>query len=112
MTNEEIIKRFEFDVMVGKLRSITGVLGEVICPFESDDAYELLFISKIFNSLGFSKNNKWNYPSFKDADGISINITHKTWWYYTKDIGEEDFYDNEIPDYLEEFMGKKLNEKE
>ena len=73
MSSEELLKRFEFDVMTGRLKSINDSINKIICPFERTDSNELLFISGIFSSLGFKKDSTWNwdhYPTFKESDGI------------------------------------------
>jgi len=101
--NEEILKRFEFDVMTGRLRHISNTDGDTICPFENDNKEDLEFLMKIFKKLGFERNYN-TYFTYKNADGISINLTNKTYWFYTLDDGDDSYDDNEIPDYLYEYM--------
>jgi len=110
MTRDEILKRFEFDVMTGRLRSYTSAVGFIICPFERDNSEDVIFIAEIFSNLGFKNTNIWNVPM--TIDGVNINITKKTYSYYQECFSGEKYTDNELPIYLYEYMERLGNEKQ
>jgi len=118
MTKDEILKRFEFDVSVGKLKGyVPNDNGEVICPFdryddndEIDKEETLEYIAKIFRKLGFELDNCNRNLGWTNADGISINLTTKKYFYYEL-YGDDIRFKNQIPEYLEEYMEQIENEE-
>jgi len=110
LTRDEVLKRFEFDVSVGRLTQVSNKINHIICPFDLDESEDLLMIMKVFNKLKFEKTYN-PYVNHKNADGISIDLTNKSYWFYTNDPGDERVF-NVIPEYLIEYMEQPKNEEE
>jgi len=110
MTKEKVLKRFEFDVNIGVLKHISNKYGEIICPFDNLEDEDLKFLSEVFKKLGYEKDNSNKWLNYKNADGISISLTNKNFWFYELEPHEK-HHNNKIPEYLEEFMEQVDDEK-
>jgi len=86
MSNEEILKRFQFDLDIG----IFKALNNSLVHFKSKDIRKLAIVLSKLNYNG-------GYPIYKDG-GIIVNIDSKK-FFILKEPSECSIF-NEIPEYI------------
>jgi len=111
MTNQEIKKKFLFDLEMGRFKTVfSNKLHTEICYFSSEildynDYYKLEYI---LQSLGFKRTTdilKDTIDSWTKYFVLKIKPKNNTYSYYKFDRGHEEYCDywNEIPDYIEDY---------
>ena len=105
---EEIMKRFSFDINVGRFVTITYKLheskGKLICPFtmDSNSKRDIYLLADTLNKIGFERTD---ICELDNRYGISILLENKSYWMFAEDgISEQSSRNNVIPDYLYELM--------
>jgi len=96
--DDNIIKRFQFDLEMGRFScGKKPYLDEY--AFYSEKNKEVEFFIEFLKVLGFEEwEDTCNGPYF----GAVVNTTHKLYWYYESCEYEET--DNPIPDYIKELV--------
>jgi len=103
MTNKEILKRFEFDLEMGRFKAIYR--DGFIYPFVFHTKENEKILCKILDRLGYKKQDSDSKEP--NIFGISIKPCIKEYWHFDNHgvkIGSDtDMSDNEIPEYLLEY---------
>jgi len=103
MKNEEIAKRFKFDLEMGRFKNIPD---EDTCAFIVGNPPTRKFFIAILEILGFKKDHYCSLYSFDDYDGVSVSKEDMEYWFFEQDDESEEFsdFDNELPEYFKEGM--------
>jgi len=103
MTNQEIEKRFLFDLEMGVFRAIDNV---DYTWFISTDEYGYKTICELLDNIGFTTFNYYN-QGLRYATGkvvyIGIQVKHKKYSIYIRNIQLSDIVVNSIPEYVKEY---------
>jgi len=100
MTNEEILKRFEFDLRMGRFKSVNNLKVKNVYAFRLARLSEFLLLSKILDKLGFTSNN---FQPMHTNKGISIKVDDKIYWTYQIDLNEINDDENKLPEYCKRY---------
>jgi len=104
MTFEGVLKRFQFDLEMGRFIPCNEYSTRHYA-FYSNDSTELIFLIGLLSKLNFEKDLDviGSYLSEQPTFGVCIDRFDKKYWFF-----EEASYasesDNPVPDYIKEFV--------
>jgi len=111
MTLNEITKRFEFDLKMGRFGYVTNPnTGDIYYPFYEIESDDLELLYKFLIKLGYKdsdKNDPFLHFSYKDKKfkGISVSSKFKIFFGFRVDDGKGKCKLNyKVPDYIKEFV--------
>jgi len=101
MTNEEIEKRFLFDLNMGVFRCINGDYPTVIRFIERKRDKSRFRLISILDNLGFERNEYHLSP--RNMIIVTISTRNKKYNIRNNEYLNPDWYYNKVPDYVKRY---------